>query len=101
MGCAGVFFFAVLRLCLVAVSWGSSPVAMGRLLIAVASLVAEPWALGMWARELWHTGVVAPWQEGPSWTRGPGIEPVYPALASRFLTIGPPGKSCLCFLPWA
>ena len=27
---------------------------------------------------------------------GPGIEPVSPALAGRFLTTGPPGKSC----PW-
>ena len=91
----------MLRLSLVATNWGSSPVAMGRLLIVVASLVAEPWPLGMWAKELWHTGVVAPWQEGPSWTRGPGIESVYPTLAGRFLTIGPPGKSRLCFLPWA
>ena len=74
MGCAGVFF-AVLRLCLVAASWGSSPVAMGRLLIAVASLVAEPWALGMWARELWHTGVVAPWQGG---LPGPGDQGLNP-----------------------
>ena len=30
---------------------------------------------------------------------GPGVEPVSPALAGRFLTTGPPGKSsCLCFI---
>ena len=28
----------------------------------------------------------------------PGIEPVSPALAGRFLTTGPPGKSCNDFL---
>ena len=34
---------------------------------------------------------------------GPGIEPVYPALTSTFLTTGPPGKSshhCFIPLPW-
>ena len=28
---------------------------------------------------------------------GPGSEPISPALASRFLTTGPPGESCLFF----
>ena len=31
---------------------------------------------------------------------GPGIEPESPALAGRFLTTGPPGKSCQYFLVW-
>ena len=29
---------------------------------------------------------------------GPGLEPVFPALAGRFLTTVPPGKSSLLFL---
>ena len=44
----------------------------------------------MWAQELWHTGLVPPRRMGSSQTR---TEPVSSALAGRFLTIGPPGKS--------
>ena len=29
----------------------------------------RPWALGLWAQWLWHTGSVAPWHVGSSWTR--------------------------------
>ena len=29
---------------------------------------------------------------------GPGLEPVFPALAHGFLTTAPPGKTALCFL---
>ena len=39
---------------------------------------------------LWHTGLVAP-RHGD--LPGPGIEPRSPALAGRFLTTAPPGKS--------
>ena len=28
---------------------------------------------------------------------GPGLEPVFPALAGRFLTTGPPGKPLIYF----
>ena len=45
--------------------------------------------------------VVAPW----AWLLcglwdlpGPGIEPAFPALHSRVLTTGPPGKSCSTFI---
>ena len=37
--------------------------------IAVASLVAEHGALGMWASVVWPTGLVAPWHVGSSWTK--------------------------------
>ena len=39
-------------------------------------------------QSLWRTGLIAP-RNLPR----PGIEPVSPALAGRFLTTGPPGKS--------
>ena len=42
------------------------------------------------AQQLWRTGSVAP---GMWDLPGPGVEPVSPALAGRFLTIAPPGKS--------
>ena len=50
-----------------------------RLLIAVASLIAE----------LWRTGLVAPQHVESSWTR---VKPVSPALAGGFLTTGLPGN---------
>ena len=60
---------------------------------------------GTWAQQLQCTGsvVVAHGLSCPAamWDLpGPGIEPVSPALAGRFLTTGPPGKSpdCLYFL---
>ena len=39
-----------------------------------------------------HTGLVAPWRVESS---GPGIEPVFSALAGGFLPALPPGKSCI------
>ena len=44
----------------------------------------------MWAQQLWCTGLVASGMWG---LPGPGMEPTSPALADRFLTTGPPGKS--------
>ena len=41
------------------------------------------------AQWLWRKGLVAPWHMGSS---GPGIEPMYPALAGGFIITGPPGK---------
>ena len=43
---------------------------------------------------MWHTGLVAcgMWD-----LPGPGLEPVSPALAGRFLTTAPPGKSYIMF----
>ena len=89
-GCAGSLLLQA-GFSLVAASRGYSLVKVCRLLIAVASLVLEYGSrcagsvvvslhrlscfLGMWALS------------------GPGIEPVSPALAGRFLTTGPPGKS--------
>ena len=52
------------------------------LLIAVASLIAE----------LWRMGLVAPQHVGSSWTR---VKPVSPALAGGFLTTGLPGNFLL------
>ena len=68
---------------------------MHRLLIKVASLVAE--------HRLWSTGsgVVALKAQLPCsiWDLpGPGIEPMSPASANSFLTIGPPGKPSLTIL---
>ena len=45
---------------------------------------------GFW--QLWCTGLVAPGHVGPSWAR----DPTRVALAGRFLTTGPPGKSRGC-----
>ena len=48
-------------------------------------------------QQLWHTGLVAPWQVRSS-CRAPwqvGIEPVFLVLASRFLSTVPLGKSLL------
>ena len=49
----------------------------------------------VWAQQLQHTGLVDPKHVKSS---RPGIEPVSPALVGRFLTTGPPGKSCFLFL---
>ena len=48
---------------------GFSLVSVHRLLIAVASLIAEYSLQGTWAQELWHTGLGAPWYVGSSWIR--------------------------------
>ena len=51
------------------------------------------------ARRLWSTGsaVVVHWLSWPAafgiLVPGPGIEPVFPTLAGRFLATWPPGKS--------
>ena len=82
-------------------------VAMCRLLIAVASLVAEHGLQARGLQQLWlaalerrlsscGTGAQLPcglWD-----LPGPGIEPVSPALAGGFLTTAPPGKSQIYFL---
>ena len=41
----------------------------------------------------WALRIVAHGLPGNVTLPGPGIEPVFPALAGRFLTPGPPGKS--------
>ena len=54
---------------------------------------------GAWALEcgLSNCGTWA-WLPHGTWKLpGPGIEPMFPALAGRFLTMGPPGKSTLQF----
>ena len=50
-----------------------------------------PLRCGAQDQSLWDTGLVAPrmWGNLPA----PGIEPMSLALASGFLTTGPPGKS--------
>ena len=83
-------------------------VAMPRFLIVVTYLVAEHrlqgpqasahqhaglTACSVWLRSTWAPGVVAqgllaPWHVGSSWSR----EPVFPALAGRFLSTVSPGK---------
>ena len=91
-------------------------VAVCGLLIAVASLVAEHWAPGARASvvvarglsscgsralepRLSSCGAWAQLLHGMWVLPGPGLEPVSPALAGRFLTTAPPGKSQIhCFL---
>ena len=81
-------------------------VASCRLLIVVASLVVEH---GLWVHGLSSCGLRALEDRHSScgarasllhsmWDlSGPGIEPVSPALAGRFLTTEPPGKSYTFF----
>ena len=81
-------------LSLVVKSRGYSPASVCGLLIAVASLVAEPSSVlqGVWTQELGCTGLVA----HSMWNLPrPGTEPVSPALVGRFLSTLAPGKSCL------
>ena len=63
---------------------GHSPVAVGKRLMEGASLVEHGLSShhprAQLPRNMWNLP-------------GPGIEPVSPALAGRFLTTGPPGKS--------
>ena len=61
---------------------------MGRLLIAVASLVVEH---GLWVTQAQL--LLSMWD-----LPRPGIEPVSPVLADRFLSTVPPRKSRLSFL---
>ena len=68
-------------------SGGYSLVVVHGLLVAAASFV------DLGARALVSCGARA-WLSRSMWNlAGPGIEPVFPALAGRFLTTGPPGKS--------
>ena len=93
-------------------------VAVRGLLIAVASLVAEPRLQGTQAsvvvahrlsscglRALEHRfsgcGARAQLLRSMWDLPGPGLEPVSPALAGRFLTTAPPGKSLFDFLKCA
>ena len=57
------------------------------------------WALGS---RLSNCGAQGQWSQLPCSMRNdprPGIEPTSPALAGRFLTTGPPGKSFKYFIP--
>ena len=94
-----VFFFAALglRCCSSCGERGLLLVAVRGLLIEVASLVA---ARGLSscgtrapARSLSSCGTRAQLLRGMWDLPGPGLEPVFPALAGRFLTTAPPGKS--------
>ena len=88
--------FAACRLSFDATNRGYS-LLRRRLLIAVASLVAEhrlqaAWASGVVAHGLGCSvacGIFVP---------GPGIEPVSPVLAAGFPTSGPPEKTYFSFL---
>ena len=84
-------------------------VAVHRLLIAVASLVAEHGLQAHGLQQLWHMGFSSCGSQAlehrlsscGTWAQllhgmwdlpGPGLKPVSPALAGRFLTTAPPGK---------
>ena len=79
-------------------------------LVAVAFLFVEPQVPGLmvfsscstWAQQLWLTGSGA-WAQAQllhtMWNLPrPGITPVSPDLADRFLSTAPPGNSCILFL---
>ena len=89
-----------LRCCMWAFSscgeWGLLFIAVCRLLIAAASLVAA-WAPVVAARRLSSCGAWAYLLRGMWDLPGPGLEPVSSALAGRFLTTVPPGKSHMHF----
>ena len=76
---------------------GCSLAEAGGLLTAGASLVEH----GLWRSGSVSYGSLSQLPLG-MWTRGaharPGIGPMFPVLASRFLTTNPPGKSWLLFL---
>ena len=86
---------AVHRLSLVETSGGYSLLAMCRLLIAAASLIAEQGLKSLGSVVVVH-GLSGPeiWGSLP----GPWIEPASPALQGAFLTTGPPGKPHSDFL---
>ena len=56
------------------------------------------WSSGSRAYEISSCGARDSLSQDMWGLSGPGIEPVFPALAGRFLTSGPPGKSPLCDL---
>ena len=96
-------FVAARGLSLVAVSLGYALGAVLRLLIAVASLVAECRLQGAWASVvaadgLSSCGAQPKLPRGVWGLPGPGIEPKSPALANEFLTTGPPAKSYRWYL---
>ena len=86
-------------------------IAVCRLLIAVASLVAEHGLQGTQASVIVARGLsscsswapehrldsCSTWACVPQHLPRPGIKPMFSALADRFLTIEPPGKPCLVF----
>ena len=87
-------FIAVHVFSLVAAKGGYSRVAERKLLTAVASLVAEHGFQGMvFSYGTWASLPCGMWD-----LPRPGIEPVPAALAGRFLTTGPSGKSISGFL---
>ena len=106
-------FLAALGLCYCARAFSSCGergllfVAVCGLLIAVASFVAEHRlqapgfrSCGAWAveRRLSSCGTQAQLLRGMWDLPGPGLEPMSPALAGRFLTTAPPGKPFFMFL---
>ena len=78
------------ELSLVSVSRGCGLVTMHRLLIAVASLVAEHRLWDMWASVLVAHGLSCPWLVN---LPVPRTKPVSPDLAGRLSNTGPSGKS--------
>ena len=89
---------AARRLSFVAASGGCSLVAVRGLLTAMAPLAEEhrllgTQASGVAAHGLSSCGSQAQWLRGMWNLPEPGIEPMFPALAGRFLTTGPRGKS--------
>ena len=70
-------------------------IAVHRLLIVVACLVAGVWASVVVACGLSSCGA-RDWLFHGMWDLpGPGLKPVFPALTGRFLTSTPPGNSML------
>ena len=114
-----IYFVLGLHCCVsfppVAESGRSSPAAVHALLTVVASLVAKHGFKGLGLQQLWHadSAAAAPRLQStgsivvvsgpqcsavcgnPPWS---GIEPVSPALAGRFFTTEPPGKSKVLLL---
>ena len=84
-GCTGSSLLH--ELSLVVASRGYSPVAVGGLLIVVASAVAVP-GLSSTGLRVMH-GLLVLRHVGSS---GSGIKPMSPALACGFFTTEPPGK---------
>ena len=81
----------------------------GLLFIVVASLVTEHGlqahglsSCGAQAlqRRLSRCGTQAQLLRGMWYLPGPGLEPMSPALAGRFLTTAPPGKPCSVAFQW-
>ena len=70
-------------------------VGLGTAALALWALKRRVNGCGVWTQQLWRTGLVAPQYVGSSQTRD---EPVFPALAGRFLSTEPPEKSNQLFL---